>query len=144
MKKEVFLAVFVGFILGLIITFGIWTANKSLKNQPAPLTQTPPENTSPTPIPPSNNQLSLNVDSPEDESISSTSSVSLSGKTSPRLPVVITWETGQTIAVADDTGVFEADIKLEGGYNRINLAVYDNQGNSATKDLLVTYTTSKI
>ena len=36
MKKELVLAITIGFILGLIITGGIYVANKSLKNLPRP------------------------------------------------------------------------------------------------------------
>jgi len=144
MKKEVFLAVFVGFVLGLIITFGIWTANKSLRTPPPVVTPTPEVSPSPTPASQNSSAVSLTVTSPEDESISSDSTITLTGKTGPGLPVSVTWENSQTLIVSDATGNFEADIKLEGGYNRLTVTVTDASGNSATKELLVTYTTSKI
>ncbi len=52
MRKEVLVAIIIGFGLGLVITFGIWTANKALKTAAPP---TPPteekEEVTPTPAP---------------------------------------------------------------------------------------------
>jgi len=148
MKKEVFLAVFVGFALGLIITFGIWTVNKSLTTQtpntsPAPqLSQSTP-GVIPSPTPEAS-LVALTLTNPATESISSTATSSVSGKTLPNTPVIITSESNQIITASDSTGNFTSDIKLEAGYNRINVTAYDASGNSTTKSVLVTFTTSKI
>jgi len=143
MKKEVFLAVFVGFALGLIITFGIWTANKSLRPVPVTSSPTPSAEAGVEPTPPAA-QVTLSVSDPVDESVTSTSTVTVTGKTLPSAPVIITGEGVQSIVVADNAGDFEQDVKLEAGYNRLTVSVYDGQGNSVSKQLLVTYTTSKI
>lgn len=145
MKKEVVLAVTVGFVLGLIITFGVWTANKNLKplitqnqNQPTP---TPNQINAPTPA---LSQISISITSPENEFVTTDKNLTLTGLTQPELPVFITTETNQTVVVADTTGKFSYDISLEGGYNRLTASVFDSSGNSASKEIIVTYTTSKI
>jgi hypothetical protein len=147
MKKEVALAVSLGFILGLIITFGIWTANKSLKNHAQEKTATPTTarvqaDISPTPVPADG--FSLSITSPEDEALSNVSNIVLTGVTSPKAVLAIMSETGQQIVEADTDGEFTAKITLEGGYNNLSVTAFDSSGNSASKNIVVTYTTSKI
>jgi hypothetical protein len=137
MKKEVLLAIGVGFGLGLVITFGIWTANKSLKQ--AKIQATP----LPSPTPAIVNELptinKLTIDSPEDESISNASSITVSGTTTPKAVVSIVYEEDETIVEADDKGAFSTKIDLIGGYNTI---IISDQENTETR--VVTYTTTKI
>lgn len=143
MKKEVFLAISIGFVLGLIITFGIWTANKSLKQlpqttpTPAP---TPAASISPTPA----SAVTLTLSSPEDESLTNVSSVTVSGKTFPNASVAIASESDDQIVTADSSGNFSTTVDLDGGYNTITATAFDQTGNSSSQSVTVTYTTSKI
>lgn len=144
MKKEVFLAVSVGFVLGLLITFGIWTANRNLKVSPRPeITQIL---TSPSPEPSAapSSPLALTLTSPEDELLTTSDSVIISGKTTPEAVLSIISESSEKIITADKTGTFSTDVDLEGGFNRLMITAFDATGNSASQELLVTYTTSKI
>lgn len=149
MKKEVFLAIAIGFALGLVITFGIWTANKSLKNAPAvaKASPTPATQTSVLPTPasqPSAQNLSLSITSPEDEALVNTDTVSLTGKTSPNALVAIMYEDEQQITQADARGEFSATIDLIAGYNNISVTAFDSEGKDTTQSVVVTYTTAKI
>ncbi len=148
MKKEVVLAIAIGFALGLVITFGIWTANKSLKQANSSVSEsastssslTPP--LSPTPMPASN--LSLSISSPDDESLNTTGSITLAGKTSPQASVAIVSDLEEQIVTTDSAGNFTVTLNLEGGYNTITVSAFDAAGNSATQTLYVTYTTAKV
>jgi len=147
MKKEVLLAIIIGFALGLVITFGIWKANKALK-EVAPKEQLPPSQVeeeekvlSPTP---SSSQLSLVIISPEDNSIINKEKINISGKTSSGATVVITYEEGEKIIEADNNGNFNIDITLVGGANEITISTYDEDGNEATKTLNLVYSTAEI
>ena len=149
MKKEVFLAVAIGFGLGLVITFGIWTANKSLKDaqqaQPSPTpepTSTPITSVSPTPSSPIT--LTLTVTSPEDESLVNKDTVTVTGKTAAGSSVAIVSETGEQIVTADESGNFTADVELEGGYNNLTITAFNSAGNSNSQTLTITYTTAKV
>lgn len=153
MKKEVFLAISIGFILGLVITFGIWTANKSLKNLPQASGPTPTSISatsspdSPTSTPPpdlSAPKLPLSITAPADESLVTRSALTLSGKTTAGAAVSITFEKGEQVVEADTTGSFTTDITLEGGYNLITVTALDKTGNSTTQKLTVTFTTAAI
>lgn len=150
MRKEVILAIAIGFSLGLVITFGIWTANKSLKNQgldrplPTPTAQTvsssPPPAGEPSPV----SNFPLSVSSPEDEALFNTSKITLTGKTAAAATVAVAFEDSQTIVSADANGDFTAAVNLVGGYNVIRVTAFDTAGNRAEQLLTVTYTTTKI
>lgn len=151
MKKEVFLAITIGFILGLIITFGIYTANKSLKNLPKQssesLSPTPGLAAGPTttPLPTLKpGEFSLTLSEPADEALITQTSVTLKGKTAANAVVSVLSETGQAQAVADANGDFSLTVNLEGGYNRITATAYDSDGKSASQTIMVTYTTAQI
>lgn len=141
MKKEVFLAISIGFALGLIITFGIWTANRSLKNarlaaSPTPSPTAIPLSTPTTPV--TTNKLT--IISPEDESLVNTPQITLTGKTDANTPVAITYEDiKQQIVTSDTSGNFKAVIDLVSGYNTINVTALGN-----TQTIIVTYSTAKI
>ncbi len=143
MKKEVFLAISIGFILGLIITFGIWTANKSLKQAAKPTPTPEAMATSPTPSA-APSTLSLNITAPDDETLTNSATITLTGTTAPNADIAVLYEIGQTIIQADQNGKFSFDVPLDGGYNRITVTAYDQNGNTATQKLTVTYTTQKI
>jgi len=144
MKKEVFLAIAIGFALGLVITFGIWTANKSLKNLPqAGVSPTPsPTAVSPTPTPPVANALTISA--PEDEALTNDNSVTISGQTTANSTVLVVWEQDEQVVQTDTSGNFSLEADLVAGYNVITVYAYDTAGNESSKSLTVTYTTAKI
>jgi hypothetical protein len=145
MKKEVTLAIAIGFTLGLIITYGVWIANKSLKTTPTP--SPTPTQTTPAPvnnIPTTTNSLQLSISTPDDELLTNTDTTTISGQTVPGATVSVIYESGEALLVADDKGKFSQDIPLDGGYNQISISAFDTKGNSATQNLLVTYTSQKI
>jgi len=147
MKKEVLLAIIIGFGLGLVITFGVWKANKALKEvaqkQELPPSQVQEEEkiTSPTPFP---TQLSLVITSPEDNSIINKEKINISGKTSSEATVVITYEEGEKVIQTDENGNFSTEITLVGGANEITVSAYDEDGNEVTKTLNLVYSTAEI
>jgi len=148
MKKEVFLAITIGFALGLVITFGIWTANKSLRQPSTMTTDASPTPQSPTPAAqqtktPQTNSL-VTITSPEDEALFNTATITVSGTTQANLPVILAYETGEQILEADAEGKFSAQVPLEGGYNVISATVFDPNGKEVSSMITVTYTTSKI
>lgn len=147
MKKEVFLAIGIGFALGLVITFGIWTANKSLRSagQILPKPTPTPEVVVPataTPSPAATLQLTLTA--PEDEAVVNTSKITLTGKSAANVSIAILYEGGETFTQTNAAGEFAAEIPLVGGYNVIKATAMDAAGNSAEATLTVTYTTAKI
>lgn len=146
MKKEVFLAIAIGFALGLVITFGIWTANKSLANvktQPKP-TETPQTEITPLPTGVTTSSSALTISAPEDETLTNQNKITVSGKTYPAATVVVTYEDDEQVVLADATGQFSTIVDLIAGYNIINITAFDDKGAEATQMLTITYSTAKI
>jgi len=139
-RKEVLIAIIIGFGLGLVITFGIWTANKALKEAAPEKMLAPEETPMPTPIP----AFSLTLVSPEDNSISEEETIKVSGSTTPGAVVVILYQEGEKILEADSEGQFSTEITLAGGANEIKVSAYDEEGNEAEKTLTVVYSTAEI
>lgn len=148
MKKEVFLAITIGFALGLVITFGIWTANRSLKNARIKVTPEPSPTEQVAASPTSTDQAvnnKLTITSPLDENLVSTSSIVLTGTTDPKSAVAVTYENDkQQIVTADDSGNFSVTIDLVAGYNTINVTSVDKDGKQISKSIIVTFSTAKI
>lgn len=146
MKKEILIAIVIGFILGLVITFGIWTANKSLQeNNNEPQTE---ENES-QPIVNENSQndeekMSLSITSPQDNSLLDQEEIEITGETSPLANIVILFEEGEKIIQADEQGDFKETIELSGGANEITITAVDQDGNEASKALNLVYSTAQI
>lgn len=141
MRKEVLIAIIIGFGLGLVITFGIWTANKALK-ETAPATTAPTEEVEVTPMPAPT--LELVITSPENNTISEKEIVELSGQTAPRAIIAITYPEGEKLLEADEDGSFSTEISLIGGDNLIKISAFNDEGDETTKTLTVVYSTAEI
>jgi hypothetical protein len=146
MKKEILIAIIIGFILGLIITFGIWTANKSLQeNNNTSLTQENENQPIVSETSPNNEEkVSLTITSPENNSLLDQEDIEITGQTSPLANLVILFEDGEEIIQADQQGEFKTEITLNGGANEITITAFDQDGNEASKVLNLVYSTAQI
>lgn len=142
MRKEVLIAIIIGFGLGLVITFGIWTANRALRVSAPQKEVIPIEEPTPTPTP--TPTFSLTLTAPEDNSISAEETIEVSGSTAPRAIVVILYQEGEKILEADEEGKFSTEITLAGGANEIKVSAFDQEGNEAERTLTVVYSTAEI
>jgi hypothetical protein len=143
MKKEIIIAIIIGFALGLLITFGIWTANKAIKNKPT----TPAEETdliTPTEPTPAATEFSLTIISPEDDSLINTNKVELKGSTVANALIVIAEENGEKIIEADEEGSFATELVLIAGTNEIKITAFNSEGDEVSKTLSLVYSTKEI
>ena len=144
MKKEVVIAIVLGFSLGLIITFGIWTANRVIEEKPAmapsPITSLEPEET-PTPTP---QPTGLKIDQPQNDFISSQEEIVLAGLTFPEAVVIVFYEKGEKILEVDDRGNFETILELAEGANKIVVKSFNQSGQENEITLNVIYSTAEI
>ncbi len=143
MKKEVLIAIIIGFVLGLVITFGVWTANKAMKETPQK-DQQASENTqeaiTPTPVA----ESVLTITSPEDNFLSDKEKIDISGKTTPQATVVILFEQGEKIIEADSQGSFTTQITLVGGSNEVKVSSFDPEGKEVSKSITGVFSTAEI
>lgn len=140
MKKEVLIAIIIGFGLGLVITFGIWTANKALKTSAPQEEATLAEEVERTPSP----AFSLVITSPEDNFLSDEETIEVNGTTAPKAIVVVLYQEGEKILEADEKGNFSTEINLSGGVNEIKVSAYNQEGSEEQKTLTVVYSTAEI
>lgn len=141
MKKEVLIAIIIGFSIGLIIAFGLWTANKSLKKI------TPPKENSAsqeTPISPTPLLSSLQINSPDKDFLSNQEKITVSGKTFADATIVIVYTEGEKIITADQDGQFSAEITLVGGVNEIKITAFYQDGNESSQIINGVYSTAEI
>lgn len=142
MKKEVVLAITIGFIVGLILTFFFYKTQlgKSISSEiisPLANDKTP---TDINPLP----EKSLIIISPLDQSISSEGKTTVSGSCSPLSWIAIMGEKGEKIVQADEKGNFATDLLLISGENEIIITAIDAEGNEISKTLTIVYSTAEI
>ncbi len=141
MKKEMIISVLVGLIFGLIIVYGVYTAQNSL-SKPDQTTQK--LEASPTTEEEHELDGNLSLHSPEDESIVSESTMTIAGTTIAHSYVVIFINDDESITTADESGNFSIEGELELGSNIIEVHVVDEDGNIIVKERTVIYTTKPL
>ena len=139
MKKEVILAIIIGFSLGLVITFGIYTARQAVSRHQA-------ANPSPSPqaAPAATSIHSLTLTAPETETVFTTAETTISGTTTPNALVTLFTEDTELLVYADNTGKFSTPITLVGGANDITVTAITPDGLTATAELTLIYSTATI
>lgn len=144
MKKEIIIAIILGFSVGLLITFGVYTAQKSIKE--AGIIQSPlPDDQKTKPLSSSPEALPLlSLVSPLDESIAKESRISVIGTASPSAWILILTEKGEKIVQADQQGNFETEIILVSGENEIEIKSLGDKGDIVSKTVTVVYSTAEI
>jgi len=139
MKKEVIIAIIIGFSLGLIITFGIRTAQNSLDNQKA-LAQksdnTNSINQSAETIAPGHSVL---INSPQPDSVVASKELLISGSTTPNSMVSVLGANDFNSTLADDQGNFSTSVNLALGGNIIVVDSYSTIGEKSQMEVTVVH-----
>lgn len=143
MKKEILVAILIGFFIGVVAALTVTNLPKLLKSIKF---QTVTKSPSPTisQIIETVVNPDINIESPRDESVSDTKSVNISGSIHKNNTILIESADDQVAEVASDSGRFSTKMNLREGANTIYFTVYDESGNSITKTLNVYYTTEKL
>lgn len=141
MRKEVTLAIIIGLILGLIITYGVYTANQATtpKNNLAS-----GDNTSATPaasVTPSPDTLFTLV-SPTDGDIVDQNFATISGKLKVGSQMIVLSESEDLVVTPNTDGTFIQTVKLVTGANLIQITAVN--GDIRQDQLLnIVYSTTK-
>ncbi len=142
MKKEVILAITIGFIIGLVLTFFVYKSQlgRSVSGEilsPLASKEVPTEIE---PLP----EKSLTIIAPLDQSISSEGKTTITGSNSPLSWVLIMGEKGEKVVQADEKGNFETDLLLVSGENEITVTAIKLDGTEISKTLTIVYSTAEI
>ncbi|OGY17732.1 MAG: hypothetical protein A2784_01250 [Candidatus Chisholmbacteria bacterium RIFCSPHIGHO2_01_FULL_48_12] len=139
MKKEVILAIVIGFSLGLVITFGIYTARQAISRH-----QTTNPSPSPQASPVTSSAHGLTITAPEPETVFTKTEATVSGMTTPNALVTLFTQEAEVIVYADTTGKFSTPVTLVGGANDITITAITPEGLTATTTLILIYSTATI
>ena len=147
--KELIIAIIFGFIIGLIITYGIWTANQVIKQKeqslsPVPTKALPLSETKLSQKTTDNNEFKLNLAQPEVHTLSNAENLIVSGTTQAFANVLIYAEQDHQILVANEQGQFSTEIKLIQGINYLTVTAINDTGQQASLDRTVIYSTTEI
>ncbi|QQG41447.1 MAG: hypothetical protein HYV90_04805 [Candidatus Woesebacteria bacterium] len=134
MRKELIWAAGIGITFGLIIAFGVWRINSSIKPKEKSVTQTP--------RPQVNSEFKITLDKPEQNDVLTQDSVTVSGITKPLTWVTFSGESSDYIIQSGTDGVFVQDVKLIPGVNQIKITAFDPEGNRSVEKVVVVYSSS--
>lgn len=148
MRKEIVVAILLGFAIGLFVIFGIITAQTALKQHQQALNQNTAGETSspqgdhslPTPKP----SHTLSITDPQNFIVVSSSDITIHGKTSPLSSVAITSEKDDSIVEANQSGLFSLKISLVSGENEIIVVSVSPNLERAETTLTLVYTTAQL
>lgn len=144
MKKEVLVAIIVGLILGLIITFGVYTANRSLNQLKANKVAQSDSTTSAPPPLTQDQEKTLEITSHESFDLLEESEITLSGVAWPDAVIALLTENQEYLTTADSDGIFSFNFELIKGYNEIQVIATDDTNETSSKNLVLTYSTAKL
>ncbi|KKU91855.1 MAG: hypothetical protein UY21_C0009G0046 [Microgenomates group bacterium GW2011_GWA1_48_10] len=134
MDREKIITVIIGLIIGALLAGGYFLGPKLLP-RPAEKQSPVSENTlsqNQTASPPALRAKDLTLSFPDDNSSTTNTTVTVSGKSPTPNPVIIYANADEKIATPDAEGNFAADIKLEDGENEITVSTFDQNDKIVT------------
>jgi len=135
MRKELIWVAIIGIAFGLIIAYGVYRINSSIKSRIPQAENSPkPKETS--------SEFKIALNKPENGDVLTESSVPVSGITKPLTWITVSGESGDYIIQADEKGVFNEEVDLVSGINQIKLTAFDPGGAQSTEKVLVVYSSS--
>lgn len=134
MRKEIIWVAAIALFFGLVIAFGVWRINSSIR--PSAVA------TESTPAPKTVSEFKITLNKPENEDVTTQSSVLVTGITKPLIWVVVSGEEEDYILQSNDKGVFEQEAELIAGVNQIKITAFDPQGNQSVEKVLVVYSSA--
>ncbi len=140
MKKEVLLAIILGLIVGLVITYGVYNARKAVET----IQSVSEQNDIETQIPVATDSGTLVLTAPEDNSIQALSDTIISGTTQPRSNVIVFVNDTPTFAESDTTGAFQIPTTLDSGSNVLTVFGIDREGKQVKHQRVVVVSSASL
>ncbi|HEX7042421.1 MAG TPA: hypothetical protein VF189_04165 [Patescibacteria group bacterium] len=138
MKFEQLILSFVAVVFGLFVAGVVFFIYQSTKTvSPDNIKTISIEHPSPTP----SSSVPLNIDTPNDEDVVSSKSLTISGKTDPKAVVIVTTDTVDNIVTPTTMGAFSLTITLPSSENILHISAVMPDGTETEKTLTVSYTT---
>lgn len=143
MRKELFIAIFLGSFLGIAVAFGIWRFTNSFKQDNGSVTDELAENKL---LPfegggaEQNEALSdgITIVQPQTNAVVNQTPIAVSGITMQNSHVVIIGNDDYVVKT-NNGGTFEQEVEVEGGINVIPVYVFSDDGKNVQTSVLVVY-----
>ena len=140
MRKEILIAIIVGVIVGLGITFGLFTVRQRIFPNTTAREINSSREQNPTPTPTAT-QRNLVIQQPENNLLTDQSSVKVVGRALPNSYITILTPDNEALTVADQDGDFAQDVELDLGGNRVTVVAIAPDGQQEEVVLSVVYST---
>ncbi len=88
--------------------------------------------------------LRLDLDQPDQDSLSYSESIIVSGKTGPGKEILISTETNDLVIKSKPDGSFSTILELDEGINKITAVVFDSTGDFRSAERMVYYSKEKL
>lgn len=134
--KQFLVSQFLLLALGLITLTGLYYLLNIQYQKPKNLFLSGPVTSAP-------KSLVLNLEQPDQDSLSYTAQIIVSGKTGPGKEVLISTDTDDLVIKSKLDGSFSTVLDLDEGVNNITAAVFDSTGNSRSAERTVYYSKEK-
>lgn len=135
MRKEIVWTGIIGISFGLIVAFGLYRINSSLKTKTSSTTNTPTPEIK-------NSEFKITLDKPNNNDVVVENIVKVSGITKPLTLVTVSGEKGDYIIQTNEQGAFIQDVDLISGVNQIKLTAFDPAGNQSVQKVLVVFSSA--
>ena len=136
MKKEVLIAILIGFGLGLTITYGVYRVRLAMQEEPPSIEQI----VNATPSPSGESQSILAIHNPENGTVQAENSTTVAGTTIPNSFVVLFVNNTDYVQTSDESGSFSFEVELDDGSNVLSTHVIDEDGKTVTVEKTVIVT----
>lgn len=138
MKQERVILSFIMVLIGLLVAGTAFYFYQSTKTIPA---ANSPVTAQATPTPAPKPAVYLTLSQPTDESVVSNKTLQILGQTDPNATVVIITYSGQKVMQPSSTGAFSTTLTLDNGENLIKILSILPNGETASIQKTVTYST---
>lgn len=135
MKKEMVIAIAIGFLLGLVITFGVYRLRVAKNRSNTTTVASPTVSASPTA-----DDTLVTIHSPEEGLITEEKSLTVTGSTIPDSYVVLFINETEYIRQSDEVGNFSFEVELADGSNLLTINVLTDDGQVISKERTVIVT----
>ena len=136
MRKEALFAIFIGIVVGLGITYGIYKI-RQVVTPPTPKTNQTDSSFTDEQILEEAVSEKLFITVPEEGTTTTTDSITLSGNAEPNELIVVLLHDDQYITKSDDIGAFAQTLELQDGGNVIQVFAISNDGTQRKKQIFV-------
>jgi hypothetical protein len=141
MRKEIFLAIVVGILAGLGVTYLIYNLRQSMLRSSTPSEIEQSRQQEPTPTPTSS---SLVIKQPVVDFLTDQDSVQVVGMALPNSFIVVLAPSGEYISTADQDGDFAIAVPLMLGGNKLTIVATTPDGQQETAVATAVYSTAEI